>query len=154
MSNIADKKAKMNGGVEPAQSSKNWWESQGFLLSVVMVGGSAFGLSESVAQSAIGATIGAVSGLSFVFQFLKTSKFKGWLQVVKDGNSLQYLVGALGFFIPNASAIFPSLQSFVDALWSKNLGMIVSAAVSLAVAAYNIFKKNGASLKATVEAVQ
>jgi len=136
---------KINGGAEslPAPVSKNWWESQGFLVSVLMVAGSTYGLSESDAQNLVAGIVGAASSIVFVFQFFKTSKFKGWLQVIKDGNSLQYFVGALSFIVPNLGTIVPALQGLIDAIWSKNLGLILSAAVSFAVAVYNIIKTVG-----------
>lgn len=122
--------------------AKNWWESQGFLLSSVMVFGSMWGLSEDTATSVVSAVTGLIAVGATVLQFFKTSKFKGWRQVLTDGNTLQYLVGSIAVFIPNASALFPSLQGLVDAFLSKNFGAIVSALVSAGVVLYNIFFKS------------
>ena len=124
--------------------TKNWWESQGFLLSVVMVFGSMWGLSEDAATSLVAAVTGLVAAFAAVLQFFKTSKFKGWKQVLADGNTLQYLVAAIAVFVPNASALFPQLQGLVDAFISKNFGAIISALVSAGVAVFNIFFKNKA----------
>lgn len=122
-------------------SQKNWWESQGFLLSVVMVFGSMWGLSEDTAMSLVSAVTGLIAAFAAVLQFFKTSKFKGWKQVLADGNTLQYIVAAIAVFIPNAGALFPQLQGLVDAFISKNFGAIISALVSVGVAIFNIFFK-------------
>lgn len=130
------------------KQTKNWWESQGFFMSLIMVFGSAYGLSEGAAQSLVAAVFGLISSGAFVFQFFKTSKFKGWKSVLSDGNTLQYLTGALGAFIPNADLLFPTLQGFAQALWSKNFGLIISATVALGVSIYNIFIKKKAAVVA------
>ncbi len=129
-------------GIEPAQAeTKNWWESQGFFLSVVMIGGSMYGLSEDTASSLVSAVTGLIASGAAVFQFFKTSKFKGWVAVLRDGNTLQYLVGAVAVFLPNAGELFPALQGLVEAFLSKNLGLILSALFSVGVVLYNIFFK-------------
>ena len=141
MSTTQDKSNKIRS-IDTAQiETKNWWESQGFFMSLVMVGGSAYGLTEDVAQSMVAAVFGAISSVAFVFQFFKTSKFVGWKSVVTDGNTLQYLGGAIGAFIPNAPLLIPALDDLADAIWSKNFGLIVTATVAFAVSAYNIFIK-------------
>ena len=143
MSNFDEKKSKMNP--PGASSAKNWWESQGFAFSIIMVFGSMWGLSEDTATSVVSAVTGLIGAVMLALQFFKTSKFKGWKQVLSDGNTLQYLVAAVAVFIPNASALFPSLQGLVDAFLSKNIGAIISALVSVGVALYNIFLKGNAN---------
>jgi heme/copper-type cytochrome/quinol oxidase subunit 4 len=120
---------------------KNWWESQGFLFSAIMTIGSFWGITEGVANASALAIVGAFGAFAAVQQFFKTSKFKGFVQTIKDGNTIQYAVAAVAVFIPNAGALYQPLQGLADAFISKNFGLIVSGLVSAGVAIYNIFFK-------------
>lgn len=122
-------------------TTKRWWESSGFLLSSVMIFGSMYGLNEQLAQSAVTATTGLVGAGAGIWHFFKTSKFRGFADWIKDSNTWVYLSTAVGAFLPNAGALFPSLKGLTDAIISKNFGAIMSAAVGIGVVIWNVFVK-------------
>lgn len=126
------------------QTKKKWWESQGFLLAVVALIGSFWGMAEGDAKNIVSAVAGLVSAIAFVLQFFKTSKFKGWKEVLQNSNTWAYLVAIFGLFIPSADLLFPALKDVSDALLSKNLGAIISALFTLGVVLFNIIKSSGA----------
>lgn len=129
----------------PVQT-KNWWESQGFLIGVITLLGSLWGFSEASATSLVVAVTGAVGALAAVLQFFKTSKFRGFAEVLRDGNTWAYLAATFGAFLPNAGELFPALRGVVDAIISKNFGLIISSLVALGVMVYNIFIKKKAAV--------
>lgn len=126
-----------------APAAKNFWESSGFLLSIVMLIGSAWGLKEQDGQAIVAAFTGLIATGATVWHFFKSSKFRGWLEWVKDSNTWNYMAGAVLVFLPNAGALFPALKGIVDAIIAKNLGLILSSVVTLGVVIFNVFiKKN------------
>lgn len=132
--------------VLPVQT-KNFWESQGFLIGVITLLGSLWGLSEASATSLVVAVTGGVGAIAAVLQFFKTSKFRGISDVLKDGNTWVYLTATFGAFLPNAGELFPALRGVVDAIISKNFGLIISSLVALGVMVYNIFIKKKSAVK-------
>jgi len=135
MSNNA-KAGKLSG-----ESSKNWWESQGFFVALVALMGAFWGLSEDTAMSVVTAVTGLISAGALVLQFFKTSKFKGFKEVLSNSNTWAYLVTVIGSFLPNAGEIVASLRGVSDAVFSKNLGAILTALFTLGVMIYNIVIK-------------
>lgn len=122
-------------------TTKNWWESQGFYLGLVMLFGSFWGLSEDAATSIVTGFSGLIAAGAFVIQFFKTSKFKGFAEILKNGNTWVYLTGILGQFLPNAGELVEGLRGVSDAFLSKNLGAILTALFAFGVMAWNIFFK-------------
>lgn len=130
-----------------AQAQKKWWESQGFLIALVALFGAFWGLKEDGATSIVMAVTGVVAAGAFLLQFFKTSKFQGVKDVLKNDNTWAYLATIIGSLLPNIEALLPSLRNVSDAIFSKDLGAIITAVFSLLVMAWNIWKSNGGSAK-------
>jgi len=121
------------------------WESSGFFIGIIALFGSLWGLSETDATSIVTAVTGLITAGALIWTKLKTSKFSGFGDWIKNSNTWVYIAATVGQFLPNAGELVASLRGVVDAVISKNFGAILSALVAAAVMAWNIFfKKNTA----------
>lgn len=104
--------------------------------------GSFFGLQENTAQQVVMAVVGIIAAGGGVRQFLQTAKFGGFLETLKQPNTINYLIGVLTLVgIPQAGEIVPALKDVVDALVTGNWGLVITRGIALLTILFYIFKK-------------
>lgn len=125
-------------------AAKKWWESTNFFASAILFFAGMWGLNSAdfdLSVKSLVMQIYTLVGTAGIFRtYLVNAKLniKAWLS---NGNTYQYLVAALTGTIPNLPAdADDKLFDLVEAIKTGNIGIIISAAVTFAVFAWNWWK--------------
>lgn len=142
--NMTDVKTREGANKVPTQlTTSAWWQSTNFFASVILFFAGFWGLSSAqfdltvkTAVLQIFAIVGTAGALRV---YLVNAKLdvKKWLS---NPNAYQYVIAALTGIIPNIPADAGSkLFDLIQAIKTGNIGIIISAIVTFAVFAYNVW---------------
>lgn len=121
------------------------WQSKDFWFTLLMLIGSAFGLTADGGAQIAGVIVGIIGVVGIVRDFLKGAKFVGFRAWLADTNTWAYIAATVTLIVPQAAPLVPGLQELADALLSGNFSKIVVAGLSLLTLAYNIFFRKRAA---------
>lgn len=115
------------------------WRSNDFWLTLILLLGSLFGLSQDQGTQIAGTIVGVVGVLGVLRDFFKDAKFVGLRAWLSDTNTWAYIGATVSLFLPQAGALVPALQELSNALLSGNFSKIIVAGLSLITLVYNLF---------------
>lgn len=121
-----------------------WWESTNFFASALLFIAGLWGLNSGEFDTAVKGFVMQIYTLigtgGILRTFIVNAKFNPG-QWLGNKNTYQYLVAILVSIIPNLPAdAGDKLYDFVQAVKTGNIGIIISAAVTLAVFIWNVWK--------------